>query len=445
MLPSRRQFVGTTLSAAMASSALAAAAEQPAAGAREPRLKIAAIATAYFPTSHAQHIIGRFLYGYTRHGKHHQPAPEVVSLYVAQKERGDMSEQVAKKFGLRLCSSIGEALVLDQDRLAVDGILFVGEHGRYPVNEIGQRMYPRHDFVKEFVAEFRRSGRSVPVFSDKHLSYSWEKAAEMVAWSRELKFPLQAGSALAVTWRRPELELPLGTPIEEAVAIGYGPPDSYGFHALEMLQCHMERRQGGETGLRRVQLVTGEAAWTAVGERLAGASSVILDNPATSRTQALFRAALNRSYTRAIEDFSELRGSPQAYLLEYNDGLRATVFLHEGLVNDFTFAAKIRDQPKPVSTLHFLAGTPAVAHFGAVAWNCEQLFATGKAVLPVERTLLVSGALEALHQSLHRKSQPVETPHLKVTYKGLEDSGYLRGAIDPIGQAEAARGPASPA
>ena len=59
-----------------------------------------------------------------------------------------------------------------------------------------------------------------------------------------------AGSSLPVTWRRPELELPLHTPVEDALVAAYGGIEVYGFHALEALQVMVERRNGGETGVQ---------------------------------------------------------------------------------------------------------------------------------------------------------------------------------------------------
>ena len=51
-----------------------------------------------------------------------------------------------------------------------------------------------------------------------------------------------AGSSLPVTWRRPELELKLGTKITEALVASRGELEIYGIHALEALQCMVERR-----------------------------------------------------------------------------------------------------------------------------------------------------------------------------------------------------------
>ena len=56
---------------------------------------------------------------------------------------------------------------------------------------------------------FEKDGRAVPVYNDKHLSYSFEKAKAMVDASQRLQFPMLAGSSIPVTWRLPAIELPL--------------------------------------------------------------------------------------------------------------------------------------------------------------------------------------------------------------------------------------------
>jgi hypothetical protein len=40
----------------------------------------------------------------------------------------------------------------------------------------------------EIADAFRATGKSVPVFNDKHLSYNWWKARRMVDLAHELKF-----------------------------------------------------------------------------------------------------------------------------------------------------------------------------------------------------------------------------------------------------------------
>ena len=119
-------------------------------------------------------------------------------------------------------------------------------------------------------ADRRRSSataaRSVPVFNDKHLSWNWEWAREMYDTSRELGFAFMAGSSLPVTWRTPSVEMPLGARISEALCVCYGGVDSYDFHGLETIQCMVERRRGGETGVKWMQAYRGDKFWNALRE-----------------------------------------------------------------------------------------------------------------------------------------------------------------------------------
>src|SRR5881628_2338780 len=105
---------------------------------------------------------------------------KIVSLYVDQKPEGDLSEARAREFGFKVYPTIAEALRCGGDKLAVDAVMIIGEHGHYPRNEKGQILYPRYEFFKQCVDVFEKDGRSVPVFNDKHLSYSFEKAKWMV-------------------------------------------------------------------------------------------------------------------------------------------------------------------------------------------------------------------------------------------------------------------------
>ena len=82
----------------------------------------------------------------------------------------------------------------------------------------------RRYFFEQVAGVIAESGRSVPVFTDKHFAYSWADALFMWERSQELKIPLMAGSCLPVgAWRRPFLEHPKEQVVlTEAVAVGYG-------------------------------------------------------------------------------------------------------------------------------------------------------------------------------------------------------------------------------
>ena len=209
--------------------------------ARGTRKKLAIVTTVWKYLSHAQHMGDRFLVGYPYEGKWHHPAMEVVALYVDQKPENDESVERAHSFGFKVYPTIAKTLRCGGTKLAVDGILIIGEHGDYPHNEKGQILYPRFEFFRQVADVFEADGRAVPVFNDKHLSYSFTKASAMVAGSEALGFPLLAGSSLPVTWRLPPVDIPFGCEIEQALMVGVGGSDAMDFHALEAMQCMVER------------------------------------------------------------------------------------------------------------------------------------------------------------------------------------------------------------
>ena len=388
--------------------------------------RIAVITTIYRYLSHAQHFADRFLVGYPRQGRWHRPNMKVVSLFVDQKPEGDQSLDRAREFGFSVYPTIAEALRCGGDKLAVDAVLSIGEHGDYPNNEKNQVLYPRYEFFKACVKVFEEDGRAVPIFNDKHLSYSFEKAKEMVDDGHRLGFGVLSGSSLPVTWRLPDVELPLECEIGEALMVGVGGSDPMDYHALEAMQCMIERRKGGETGVAAVQLIEGEEVWKAGKD---GRWSMKLLEAALSRSDTPCGLTDEDGRTQDMISNGEiyrLVENPAAYFIEYNDGLRATLLMLNGAVRDYCFAAKLKDAPVPVSTQFFLTPTPNVTYSACLIAKIEELFETGVAPYPAERTLLVSGTLESCLTSRIQGHVRLETPHLNVEYRAPAESQHAR-------------------
>lgn len=388
--------------------------------------RLAIVTTIYRYLSHAQHIGDRFLIGYPRQGAWHKPDMKVVSLYVDQKPEGDQSAERAKEFGFEVYGSIPEALRCGGDKLAVDAVLLIGEHGNYPKNEKGQILYPRYEFLKQCVEVFEKDGRAVPVYNDKHLSYSFEKAKWMVDSAKRLKFPMLAGSSLPVTWRLPDIELPLGCEIQDALMVGNGGSDPMDYHALEAMQCMVERRKGGETGVRAVQMIEGDAVWKA-GEE--GRWSKELLRSALSRSDSPLGLTVTDGRTQDLVGNGELPKlvkNPSAYFIERTDGLKTTLLMLNGAVRDFNFAARVKGFPGPVSTQFFLSPTPNVTYSACLVSKIEEMFETGRAPYPVERTLIVSGILEACLTSRLEGQKRLETPQLTVRYQAPKTPQHAR-------------------
>ncbi|HEV3004524.1 MAG TPA: hypothetical protein VGX78_08675 [Pirellulales bacterium] len=428
---SRRDFLSSASLGALASIAtpiLPAPADEPAepnaAPAKElPR--VTAINSVYRYKSHAYHIAGRFIHGYQREGVHHQPPFRLTRMYNDQYPKDDLGREVCRRHGVELSKTVADALG-GKATLDVDAVLLICEHGDYPVNEFGQILYPRYELFEQIVEVFRASDRSVPVFVDKHLSYDHRLAAKMVNTARELDFGLMAGSSLPVTWRRPEFEPPLEAPFSEGLVL-YGYDRSiaeiYLFHALETLQCMLERRKGGETGVKSVACLEGDAVWKAGKDDSAPAEG------AGRWPWPLVRAAATRSPSYNIGEPQENVRHPMAILIEYRDGTRGTVLNLPEQLSDFNFAGRIGGRDDIVSTNFELPAPPGARFFDPLVANMEKFFATGRSPYPVERTLLTSTMLDLALRSLADGGKPIPDPALDVRYQAPADSGYFRGPV----------------
>ena len=162
------------------------------------RKKIAAVITTYYPRSHADVIVTKYMKGFPTNERFRQPRVELVSIYLDQIDPRDIGCGLAEAHDIPIYSSIRQALTLGGNELAVDGVLLIGEHGDYPYNELEQHMYPRRYLFEQICGIFASSGRSVPVFSDKHLSYNWTDSKWMYDRAGELNVPFMAGSSASV-------------------------------------------------------------------------------------------------------------------------------------------------------------------------------------------------------------------------------------------------------
>ena len=392
------------------------------------RKKLAVVTTEWRYHSHAWHMAERFLVGYPVNGHWHRPPFDIVGAYVDQTPKNDLSRKRSAEFGFPIYPSIAETLRCAGNELAVDAVLIIGEHGDYPKNEYQQTQYPRYEFFKQVTDVFRKEGRSLPVFNDKHLSWNPLWAQEMVNISRELDFAFTAGSSLPVTWRMPAIEMPLEADVEEVMCMAMGGVDSYDFHALEVIQCMAERRRGGETGVVALHALRGDAVWDAMSQTSWAAGGW---------DPELFEACLSRSQTLSQPDtFSHRYPTPQqiqewvkdpiVYRFEYADGVKATMLMMNGLVRDFTFAARIKRKSEPLSTLFYLPPVPNVTYSASLMSKAEETFLTGKSPYQVERTLLTGGLVEAGCRSLGSGQERLETPHLNIEYRAPQKSKFVQ-------------------
>ena len=417
----RRGFTGALLSGAVA----AATGRSAGAWANSRRPRIAFLGTVVFQHSHAQHFLDRFAMGQSWRGQWEAPRLDVAGIFLDQVRDDDLGKARIKKYGLASYPTIEETLTLGGEKLAVDGVVIIGEHGDYPQTVKGQTRYPRYEWFKKVVDVFEDSGRSVPVFNDKHLSTDWAECQEMVDDSRRLSFPFYAGSSLPVTWRLPSIDMPFDVPLSESVCVAYGGIDSYDFHALETAQCMSERRRGGEVGIRSVLTLSGEAMY---------------EHLATRETTAkLFVSALCRSHNLPVDGgypsapvslawARDMLPSTTGSFIEHRDGFHTAIFLTG--IQDFNYAGMRADTGEIVSCQMMLPmpghGASTADFFNPLSRHVEDMVLTGETTYPIDRTLLTSGMVIGGVDSIAAGNTRVETPQMEVRYQGPRESMYWR-------------------
>lgn len=376
------------------------------------RLRVAAICTIYYPMSHADAIVSKFLKGMSVDEGFFAPEVDVVSMYIDHILETDIGVGLAAEHGVPIYPSIRRALHAGAEELNVDAVLLVGEHGDYPWNERGRHMYPRRYFFEQIAGVFAESGRSVPVFSDKHFAYSFADALWMWNRAEELSVPLMAGSCLPLAWRNPPLEYAKDTGVEEAVVVGFGGIEAYGYHTIEMLLCMIERRVGGESGVQSVQCLQGDDVWRA-------------------RDEGLFSAELADAACATIEGRSEesmetVVKEPAVFLFEHVDGFKSASLMLHGYMESWAYAARV--DGKVQATEFYLQPDGPGANFGYLCRNVQHFLQTGVAPYPPERTLLATGMIDAAMNSRFEGSRKIDTPYLHRPY-----ASYDELPIRPVG------------
>lgn len=366
--------------------------------------RIAAVATIYVHGSHTDVIVGKILEGW-KQDRGPGPNLQLASLYVDQFPERDMARAMAEKYGFPLCRTIEEAVTVGTNGIPVDGVLSIGEHGDYPTNAKGQKLHPRRRFFEEITNTFKKHGKVVPVFNDKHLGPVWSDAQWMYERSKELQVPFMAGSSLPVMYRDPDPVIPFGEEMEAAVGVGYDGLDVYGFHALEAYQSIVERRRGGGVGVKWVESIQGDAVWNAIDAGLL--------------RKDLVDAVLALVPRKTPAQIREL-GPSTLFRFEYLDGFSGAVIQLPSAAETSAVAVKMKSQPQILATRCDERSVPRHPHFAFLLKALEQMFHTGKPTYPVERTVLTSGILDRALTCLADGQKRLLTPELSLRYQPVD-------------------------
>ncbi|MFT5470315.1 MAG: hypothetical protein ACI8UO_005443 [Verrucomicrobiales bacterium] len=389
---------------------------------KEEPLKVAGVTTVYRHNSHADVFFSRMTETDTLDGHGDRPPLTLTSLFTDQVPESDISRSMAEKHGFSIEPSIKEALTHGGDKLAIDAVFMVAEHGEYPETDTGQTAYPKRRMFEAITDVFEETGEVVPVFTDKHLADNWEDAKWIYDKARELEIPLMAGSSAPNAWRYPAVDLKRDAEVKELVAVNYGGLDHYGFHAMEVVQSLVERRKGGETGVSWVQTLSGEAVWETEKDGL--------------WSRQLLERVVDGFWTRPMKEGktidTALRGEPTLFHVQYEDGLKVSVLTLPGVVAEWGAAWRYGDDSVDSTSIALQEIRPFY-HFALLISEITKMMQTGKPQWPIERTLMTSGVLNAAMKSRSEDGRKIETPYLEeLEYKS--DWNWTQPPLPPPGR-----------
>lgn len=416
-------------------------------GASPARARVAALVNEYWPRSHADLIVTKLCDGYEVMWTPVRPRIDVVSLHVRDPGPTDVGAERAGQRGVGVHPDVAGALRRGTSHVDVHGVVVIGEcnekSGRpSEFDERGRPIDPRFDFFTEIAHVCEADDRSVPVFIDKYLGRTWEQCLSVYETARRLGMPLMAGSSVPVTLR-PPVQVPLGAEVEEVVAVATGIGEAPIFHPLELVQSMIERRRGHETGVASVQFLSGPAFWAAwrTGDRWSTAlrdaalAAVPHHEESAERFYARQRAATPEPVAARHASSAPPTGAEEAVVVEYADGTRLSILLLTGYMLRRAVAVQLHGQDAPLVTWtptgvkltpEKMGATraarpgeakPPTWNFDHLAFFVDDFLQTGVAPIPIERTLLTSGVLDAAITSRSRGGEVVKTPHLAIDYR----------------------------
>jgi hypothetical protein len=422
-LLTRRQMLGVAGMAGLTTltATTPAAGTAPDAAVPQTRPRIACCVTFWgAPGSHADWIVDKLMDGYWWQGTHTASRVDVASVYIHQFDTSALGQKVCKARSIPIYKTIGDAVRLGGTSLAVDGVVIIGEHGEYPTDLKGHWLLPRWWMYQQVIRVFEQSGRSVPVFNDKHFSYNWDDAKWMFDKSRELKFPLSGGSSIPTYFRKPEIELAVDAPIKHSIVVGGAADEGAIFHCVDVLQAFVERRKGGETGVASVQSIRGAEAWKWI-DRTPWAGTLLDSVAKTFDLQP-----------------GVFRQNPQANLcvVEYNDGTNAAVISGRGV--GWTYAGDIEGQrPTVVSMLGWPGPYSQYHAANAHSHWITEMMVTKTEPFNAERLLLSTGIVNHYMESNWENGRyspvgrRIQTPFMNMKYRTTRGPMFEKGERPP--------------
>jgi hypothetical protein len=337
--------------------------------------KIAFIVEEFGTDTPAQQLLDRFLIGYPLNGEFHRPDCE-IHLWMPQDANDQEVRRRIADHALRRDNSIESATS------QADGIILVPKgisHGGL-LSSVLATAPP-----KSALYFYGAMGDNL------------EQARQIAGHASTRQVLLLGGTSTSVIWRLPDIDLPRGAYVSDALILVQGEFPVAELLALDGLLPLLERRQGGESGIARVRALVGEDCWKLLSDSdpardllaaaLSRSDSPLGDPVRDGRTQDLLALGL----------VPKLATNPRAWIIEYNDGLRSVLMVLDGVIRDFNFAVRTGDGAI-ISAQLYRPPVPQRHEFSRLAHVIENYFRSRVAPWSVNRSMLTRALLDQFVQ-----------------------------------------------
>lgn len=357
-----------------------------------PLRQVAFLLEEFALQSPAQQLLDRFLLGYRRNGGFRKVQGIKIVAHLPDGAKEELARRITE-LRLPLVAAVATAV------READAIVIVPE---------SSAAAPAESLVNAALTNARR-GTSCFVFGALAPNLAAARTFSALATARQIK--LASGTTLPVTWRLPQVDLPARAAVSEALIVVQGASPLAELHALDGLLPLLERRAGGECGVRQVKFLAGRELWKA-GDRREWSWPLL--SSALSRSDSPQGDAITDGRTQDLVGLGlvpKLATDPRGWLIEHADGLRSTLLALDGVVADYNFAVRLVDGNE-ISAQLFRAPVPAQEHFSLLAAVLDDFFRTGEPPWPSPRSLLTAGLLDACRQSAAQPGTWLRTPEL---------------------------------
>ncbi len=332
--------------------------------------------------SAGQQLLDRFLLGYARDGQVRRPEGWEVVIPRPSESPSEEFLNARGKFGLRVVRSISEAISV------ANAVVLVWKGAGAVANDA---------WLLQVLRELK-PGSACFVHGVLASSASAAQKALQLASSRSIR--LLAGSAPSVTWRLPDLHLPRHGSWVEGLIVTQQPAPVGELQGLAGLLPIVERRRGGESGVKSIRSLEGAALWKAGRE---GVWSEVLLSSALSRSDSPQGDPVRDGRTQDLWGrglVERLARKPRGWILEHHDGFRSALLVLDGVVADINLA--IRDRSGKIASTQLLLAPPPVEEHYALLASAIEGFLNGAAPWHSGRNLLEASLLAAFAEPAFR-------------------------------------------